>query len=300
MIFKKENQTIILKGLGYSFYGFLLFLILIYIYFPYDLLKDRIVDRLNNTLNKGVYIQKINPLLPLGVDFRDIRIISESRDSKIIIFSADKLKVRLQLTSLFSKTRQIKYFTSAYGGEIYGRIGVQRDNSRNKIWINADFNDLILEKHHAIAEGLFNASVSGRVEGDIEITNYSPGRKGAMKGKIDINIGSGSIDNLKIMAIPIPTIHYDRITGGVKFVRDNLRIKGLKLEGNDINIEVRGNILFRRDFSKSPIDVNIRFKLSPSFESEMGILKNLIKKGGIGGFSSIKIAGTIEKPKIEF
>ena len=300
MIFNKENKTIVLKILGYSFYGFFLLLILIYIYFPYDLLKDRLIDRLNNTLNKGVYIQKISPLFPLGMAFKDVRIITESRDRDIIIFSADKLKMRFQLTSLFSKTRRIKYFTAAYGGEIYGKVGIQSANNGNKIWIDANFDDLRLEKHHAIAEELFNSSLSGRVEGDIEIGNYSPGKKSVMRGKIDINIGNGSIENLKIMTIPVPTIHYNKITGEVNFVRDNLRIKGLKLEGNDINIEVRGNILFRRDFSKSPIDVNIRFKLSPSYQSELGILKNLIKKRKIGGFSSIKIAGTIEKPKIQF
>jgi type II secretion system protein N len=72
-----RKKQLILRVLAYTLYGLVVFLVLLYVMFPYDVLRQRLVERFPSD-DLRLAISSLGPDFPPGVQLRQVRLLPAS------------------------------------------------------------------------------------------------------------------------------------------------------------------------------------------------------------------------------
>ena len=300
------------KILLYFFSGLFFFFFFLYLTFPYQILKEKIVSSISKETKTLVSIESLGPKLPLGLTMDKLRFYKPgSGDLQI-----QKLDVRLG------------FFSLLFGGLNFS-VRVE-DHNKEGVELNSFFplKDIFSTESQAIPSYISLTSdkfdiapfVNYYLSSKASDENLNPVFKSALKdtlfiGKLksnvrfdfdgkDILLSTGSLDiefvqaGLNILSLPFQNFKQARIKTSLS--------KGLfefspetKIISDDLNIDISGSVKQAEKLTMSKLDVSVKIKMMDELKESFGMLLDLATGKPSEGEARVKIKGTLVRPKVD-
>jgi type II secretion system protein N len=288
----------IFKFSGYVLFSLLLFLLFIYIKFPYEKVKDTISNSFENRFSYSLTINELRPLFPPGLTLKEIEILTDAKDKKRPILEAQRLALKLEILPLFLGHRNFNYEIYTYDGIIKGVVKNPEPGKDKKTSIIADIQNIDLS-HYPLLNKDTNFSLSGKLRGKVRIVeeeNTTPG----LKGEITLFIDNGKIEGINIKKATLKDISVKGVDCDFELTQEKILLKKMAFHGEDIDVNITGKILLAEQIKESNLDLMLHFKPKEGFKRKYRFLFRLFRSiRGKGGFYSIPVKGTIQSPEIE-
>jgi type II secretion system protein N len=162
-----SKKRIVLQVLAYTLYGLGVFLVILYVTFPYDLVWQRLVDEFSQD-DLQLSVTHIRPGFPLGVSLRNVRLRLDSLPPPGTVLQLQTLRLQPAWLPLLSRTLQINLDAALYNGRLRGAIHPPLPNTT--AWtLQGRFAGLRLERHPLLQkEG--EPFLRGRLDGGLDLT----------------------------------------------------------------------------------------------------------------------------------
>ena len=288
----------IFKSSGYVLFGVLLFLLFVYIKFPYEKLKDTISNSFEHRFSYTLTINGIRPLFPLGLTLKEIDIYTDPKEKKGAILNARTLGLKLEVLPLFLGHRNLFYEIYTYNGTIKGVAKNLESKKGKKTSIIADIRNIDLSRYPLLNRDT-PLSLSGKLSGKVNILereNTTPG----FNGEITLFIDNGKIEGINIKRVRLKDVSFKGIDCDFELTQKEFLLKKMAFHGEDIDINITGRIVLAEQIRESNLDLMLHFKPKQGFKRKYRFLFTLFRSiRGKGGFYSIPLKGTVQQPEFE-
>ena len=287
------------KWFGYSFYGILLTLALLYYRFPSDALQDYLkatLVRINPQIL--VSIGKVSPSFPFGIKLMETQ-LSLKEEPEILFFRANSFFIRPHLWSFLQGQSNYQFKCQAYGGTLKGSVHFL--NNR----LEAPFNTSMTLKNIHVDKNTFLPNIiDGHLEGVLEGTIRYSGQNNLMRegmGEANLRLSSGSTDLLQPI-LSLESLDFKDFFIKVVLKKQIIDLSNTELKGASMHGMLSGFISLKEEFSKSSLDLRV------TIEPFADIIKNLGRDGDSlqsfkqrlkRGKLSFIIRGTIGDPSVK-
>jgi type II secretion system protein N len=270
--------------LRYLTLGLVTFLFFIYVTFPYGVLKEVIVDRITQEMQRAglpirLSIGTLEPSWLTGIELTGVNVINVSHPSAQL--SLGRARISLQPLSLVLGRISVRVFVEQAGGSLTLRtalpISTLMAGAPSPRSIDLKLRNFALDPlfNHALAFAagsqdpgmllvaplLAKTSIGGKVSGTVSFDNPTPEHFGQAKGLFDVSVSEGFLhiddETLRIRKQSFTTANLDLSFEGSALVLG----KATKFAAEDIEIELDGRIALP-DLSQQPTQVNINLLLT--------------------------------------
>jgi type II secretion system protein N len=306
-----------------SGFGLLVFIIALYIWFPYERAKE-VAIAVAAAQNLDVEIESAGPAWGVGVSFSNIHVKTRptTPTAKPTRFTIDHASVTTSafwiltspLRALFASKPLSPPFTislDAFGG----RIEITQDGpGANTKQIPFELEVIAHEVNLAEVPGIrstINLPVAGKMDLDLDIASAT-GRYADAKGKITIageglTAGDGKTP-LKIEGNPflgggltLPKVRLGDLHGDVVIEKGTAKLKGIDAKSPDGELSLEGDIQLRDPLPNSVLNAYLRFKLTDAFLKSAQTLQTLLQMGASAGRRpdgsyGLRIGGLLRAP----
>lgn len=296
------------KGLRiilYVFVGFFSFIFFLYTTFPFDVLKDRLIDNIESGLKGGYEIKvgSVSPGLLGGVNLKGVRVMKKDETGSVVFWQIDNIKLRMSLLSmLFGK--QVVKFDFKNGGNVSGRI----DNEKNRLVINVSTANFDLGKiaYLATKYGLnFKTAIDANIALDIDPRQIVRSNGSITIEPNDIKILATKTNSetlkgiLKDGEIPELTIGAGKSSIVAKLDKGQVKIETFKLEKGDVNLDLAGAIYLATTLDNLRLNLTGSFGISEKLNQLLPVLFIIEKQKNEDGTYPLSITGKITRPQIK-
>ncbi|MEW6145707.1 MAG: type II secretion system protein GspN [Thermodesulfobacteriota bacterium] len=278
------------RPLSYAVFFLAAFLVFLFITFPGDLIKKRIVAELESSTPYKVEIEKasVSPLLSIRLE--GVKLY-KTKDRFLAI---DTLSIRPSVLAFITGSRKFPFKAKLLNGEVEGSVSMAGSRAKE---IDATVKHVSIDSMPALllSDGGSLFSLGGVMDGSMHI-ELEPEPKGGFQFEID----RLDIKDIKVKGMSLPSF-----TGLKSLVKGNIEgkrtnILALNVTGKDINLEITGTTpLFWEIPKGGVIDLGYRLEMKGD---QMAKYKALLtpylatqRDGSLGG----KILGTIKNPRFE-
>ncbi len=278
--------------LSYITFFVVAFFVFLFVTFPGDIVKQRIVAEIQNSTPYKVDIQSADVSAMLNVNLKGVKIYKSQNQ----FLELDSLTIKPSLFSVFSDSPKIPFNAKLHGGEIDGTLRVSKQNNdieEVKAVIKGVRVDSIpdLLSQDGEAEILIN----GIMDGELYV-QFDP----TPKGEFSFEVEELHIDNLKVKGMKLPSLSKlkSRFNGDIE--GDLTNIKELSMKGNGMDLQITGTAPLIWEISKGGIlDLEYRVEIT---DNNLAKYKTFLspylannRDGSLGG----KILGTVKNPRFE-
>lgn len=283
--------------------GLLVFVIALYIWFPYDRAKEAAIA-VAATQGYDVEIESAGPTFGLGVSFSNISVKTrptkpgekatrfriENATASTSLFSL----IGSALSSVFSSTPSPPAMTIALDA-FGGRLELTQEGTAGKkgeFALEVTARDIDMSQVPGIREAI-NLPLAGTMKLDVDITSAT-GKLANAKGSISFLCAACSLGDgksaFKIAAIPflaggltLPKVRLGDVTGEVAIENGTGKLKGVEAKSPDIELAMEGDVQLRDPAPNSIINAYLRFKPTEAFLKSAGTLQTLLQMAGSSG-----------------
>jgi type II secretion system protein N len=279
-----------MKPLSYVIFFLAAFIVFLFITFPGDLIKKRIVAELESSTPYKVEIEKasVSPLLSIRLD--GVKLY-KTKDRFLVI---DTLSIRPSVFAFITGSRKFPFKAELLNGEVEGSVSMAGSRAKE---IEATVKHVTIDSLPSLllSDGGKLFSLGGVMDGSMHIV-LQPEPKGEFQFEID-RLDMKDI-KVKGMSLPSFTGLKSVVKGNIEGKRTN--ILALNVTGKDINLEITGTTPLFWEIPKGGlIDLGYRLEMKGA---QMAKYKALLtpylatqRDGSLGG----KILGTIKNPRFE-
>jgi type II secretion system protein N len=279
-----------IKPLSYIVFFLAAFIVFIFITFPGDLIKKRIIAEIESSTPYKVDIEEagISPLL--SIELAGLKLYK----SKDRFLKVDSLSIRPSVFALIFGTKKFPFKAKLLNGEVEGSVSMAGSRARE---IEATVKHLTIDSIPALisSDNARMFSLGGVMDGSVHI-ELEP----RSKGEFQFEINRLSMKDIKVkgMSLPSFTDLKSVVKGNIDGKRTN--ILALNVTGKDIDLEITGSTPLFWDMPKGGlIDLGYRLEMKGA---QMAKYKGLLapylatqRDGSLGG----KILGTVKNPRFE-
>lgn len=277
------------------------FILFLYWFFPYEVIKDRITGMLEQRLGGGlaVEIKELKPYWFSGVEINGFTVGEPGEEEKALV-DFRKVYARASLFSLLFGSTSVSFDVEVGKGEIVGSVR----QSDEALTIDAEFSDVNLGDLKLISART-GLSIGSKIDGDIELKIdrqrplHSTGRITLVLA--DIHMASSEV-RLGEVVLPLPELviskgRESRIR--LEIDKGTVNVDSFKLAGGDLVLDIKGKV-----FLSSRLE-NYRFNLDGSFLPSKKLSEALpfmfiIEQGKQeDGSYPIAITGRVGRPSIK-
>lgn len=288
------------RWVGYTLYGILLTIVLLYYRFPSETLRGYLLD-MAESLYPGleVSIDTVSPSLPFGLKLHGTQISSGENPGKALLI-ADDLTIHPKVRSLFQGRYEFDFNCSAYNGILEGHFLFENDLLRLPFEATAAFKSVRLNRSSILSdlmgvpiEGIFNGTVSYRGN------ERFPGNN---TGEAAIKISDCRVD-LSRPILSITSLDFNNISAQFVLNRQRLTVKSVEFSGRDMNGSLSGRINLKREILDSYLDLRGTIEPFADLVKNLTGSQDLVKLFGQQskqGKLSFTIRGTIQRPRLKF
>jgi type II secretion system protein N len=271
--------------------GILLFILFLYIGFPCETLKRRIIRELEARSPFLYEIEEIHPHPLVGLTFKNMVAYASVGSKRVRVLGAERLRVTVSLLPLLWRTVSLRLQGRVLGGTLVGGIS-KRGDQRELTLRGKDMN----LQQFGVLKDLVGMEMTGILRGKTVIT----------LGGGDISQQSGRAEFLVTTAIlsrlPLPglvPLRIGRIEGKVELRRGSVLIKRLAFSEGDFEGQVLGNIVLSSHFPDSRLNLRITVEPAAEFDPRhLALLSLLGRKGKIKGSLAFSMRGTLGRPRL--
>ncbi len=291
-------RGILVQILAYTLYGIVIFTFLVYLKFPYDLVRTRLLSVLQNQSNVQIGIGKITPALPLDIALQNLQLETTVDTQPIKFLEIQELRTRPQVFSLLHGAIGLRFHGNLYGGELTGQATVERNGvPAKKVAVYAHVQGLELQRYTPLVT-LYEARCQGEVEAEVRLD--SPiNRWIEGKGEASFTVKNGEVAELKILNFFLPAIQYEELKGEVVLDERKLTIRLLELLGREVNADIKGAILLADPLPQSTLNLTVRVRTSGTLGQQFGPVLALLKvPRDRQGFLLFRVGGSLAEPRL--
>ncbi len=269
--------------------GIFLFILFLYMGFPYESLKRRVIGELEAKTPFHYEIEEAHPYPLWGLTFKNVVIYASVDSKKIKMLGVERMRIAVSLLPLLWRKVSLRLWGKILDGTMEGRFSKRRERGELTLFGR----DVNLQRIHILRD-VVGVEVAGILEGKTMFT----------LGGGDISQQSGSAEFVIREAIlskfPLPGIaplRVGRIQCSIELKRGNVIIKHLAFTGGDFKGKVLGNIFLNSHFSQSRLNLMITIEPSAKFDSRHRVLLSLLgREGQAEGSYAFSLRGTVGRP----
>lgn len=285
--------------LGYVFYGLVAFVIFVYIMFPYDLLRQRVIERMSQG-HVQLNIARISPTFPPGLAMRHVQVAIEPSPAAPAVLHLQTLRAWPKWLSLFSPAKSLGFSGQLYNGWISGDVRyTKRDDT--PYWESlANFENLDVS-HHALLQEMQQTNkltVEGRLSGaaSTRLTTTGEFEQGHIEFKMKPAIFTPGEASRLLIRKPLPC---DDLSGAAVLTQREWQIEALTCQGDDISIDLRGTFRPRSPWLSSVPNLRVAMQSETAFRPELNLLSQWALQRPLGEDGTVKfgLRGRLDAPR---
>lgn len=275
--------------IGYTIFSLVVFLLSLYILFPIDAIKARIIYEIEKGTATEIKTTGDRWLFPLGLAFKGIEFRRKEGNTNHPLLRIDRLAIAVPVKSIFSLSPVFTLTADIYSGTARGLLTLS-DNNRI---FQAKWNNVDVSRIDRLKE--VPAEISGKVSGDlvIRLMNNTP------EGQIRLLIKEGRLSKLKVMEFPLPDIPIEELQGVIDVKGNTLSVKDGHFKNRDLKGNIKGDIQFQPAKGSGDLNISIRFSVGERMKKDyLGLLSFIERTKDREGYYTIQIKGDIKKPTV--
>jgi type II secretion system protein N len=271
--------------------GILFFILFLYIGFPYDTLKRRIIGELEAKTPFLYEIEEVRPYPLSGLTFKNVVIYALVGSKKVKVLGVDRFRVTLSLLPLLWRKVYLRLWGEILGGTVEGEV-TKRGDKGELMLVGRDVN---LQQVNILRDAV-GVEMAGILRGK---TAFTLGEGGVYEqsGTAEFTISEAIVSRLPLPGVA--PLRVGGVQGRLELKRGNVIIKSLAFSGGDLNGQVLGNIFLNPNFSQCRLNLRITIKPSAEFDPRYRVLLSLLgRQGQKEGFYAFSLKGTLLHPRL--
>jgi type II secretion system protein N len=278
------------KSLSYVAFFLAAFIVFLFVTFPDELVKKRIIAEIEGSTAYKLDVEKasVSPLLSVKLD--GVKLY-KTKDRFLVI---ESLSIRPSVLALITGARKFPFRARLLNGEMEGSVSMDGSRARE---IDVTLKHVTIDSIPAFlsSDGGKLFSLGGVMDGSMHI-ELEP----VPRGEFQFEIDKLDMKDIKVKGMSLPSF-----TGLKSVVKGNIEgkrtnILALNVTGKDIDLEITGTTPLFWEIPKGGlIDLGYRLEMKGA---QMAKYKALLspylatqRDGSLGG----KILGTIKNPRFE-
>lgn len=289
-----SRRRIIGHVLLYTLYGLVVFVVLLYLTFPYDLLRQRLVASFAQN-DVRLTVSRLHLGFPPGVALHHVGLVADLVTLPGAMLQTSILHVRPVWRSLLAGMLHARLEAVLYEGQWLGEIRAQSADEVQVWEIQGRFEDLQLERHPWLHHENV-ALARGRLAGDVLLTLHETGQM--QQGTLNLH-AQPLVFGGPESRLPLPReITCDTLQSQMKLTQTQLQIVSLTCRGDDLTIQARGTVNWRRPFQETGLNLQLQIRSETAYKPELDLLGGLIRRRpDRRGTLSFSIRGTVRQPR---
>lgn len=300
------------KFILYLFVGILSFFFFLYLTFPYQVLKERMVNTISKETHSLVSIKKLGPSFPLGLKFEDIRVYRPG----IGDVSINSLSIHVSVLSLLLGNLRLQAEGKDFSG---GSLDLETHLGLSSLWSSSgktipSFLSLNANKFNlapmvnyfiklksgekklnpiiksALRDVLFVGKLSSKSSFELDEKDYLNS-----KGVLDLQFVDAG---LELLSLPFQQFKDAQIKaslnkGSLKFAPET------QLASDGLKLELSGVIKQAEMIMRSRVDLTIKIELFKELKENFAMILDLVTNKTSEGLAKIRVKGVIDAPKVD-
>ncbi len=279
-----------------------LYAIFLYLFFPYDALKERILGEVERQLGGGLQVsaKSLEPHWITGVDIEDLMIEGPGAGGMVKLVKFDRVRARAALIPLVFGSLRASFTIDLGKGEISGSA----KSGEDVINVKVEVDDLNLGDFAFIRERT-GLGIRSRIDGDAElaINRTQPVRS---TGNIDIALNDLSIaqSQLKLgeLALDIPDLVIAKGKDSkikLSLGRGTVTFENFALKGGDLTMDLKGKLFLSSRVENYRLNLRGSFGVSQKLNEALPFLFIVDSQRQADGSYPLSITGRLARPSIK-
>ncbi len=301
------NMPRFFKILGYATIFVITFLLFTYWMLPVEAAKERVISTLEKQLGSSfqVEIEELDTYRLTGASLDNVVIRRLSEGKPQTVFQSERLRFRFGLFSLLLRNPKITFDAKMEEARVRGNVQKQEEGYQ----ITAGIRNLNVGKipYVRLASGL---QLSSAVEGKLNLfyNAKSPLKtEGDMKIDIEkLSLKKSTIPLGEMGSFPLPDLDLGGADSGfqTKIEKGAMQIESLKLNGKDLNVDLKGRVFLSSKVSQYRLSLQGSFQFSPKVWGVLdpilpeAWLAELKKQQGKGERFPLSVSGQLSSPQV--
>lgn len=284
----KLRTRSILRWAGYPAFYAASLVVFIYLTFPFERLKERLVAEFNSKQTSGMRLEvdDMSWYWLSGVEASGIRLTIPPGDSsgadaakpkKPRVVTVDHAHVRVGILRLLFGTTDVSFGADALGGHISGDV-VDTDAERD---IDVTLEDVDVGMLPFMRD-MVGLPMTGALSGDVELK--LPAQKLAKAdGKVDLKLASLTVGDGKAKirdAIALPKLNAGELVLKADISGGRVDVKQFGAKGPDVEVVSDGKIRLRDPFGASLAELGLRFRFADKYKNKNDTTRSLFGAPG--------------------
>jgi len=277
---------------AYAAFYLLALLVFAYVTFPYERLRDRIVQEFNQRQTGPdalrLELDELDSYWLSGVEAEGIRLISPPKpavpgtepsavNEKPSVMMIDSAHARVGIFGLLFGSMNLSFGADAFGGSISGNTS-ESDGARE---FEVELEELSLAEAPLLASAV-GLPVAGTVNGRLEFV-LPEGKLAKGDGTIslkgsDLSVGDGKAKIRETIALP--KIEAGELTIEGQATAGQLKIDTFSTKGADLELDAEGSVRLRDPMTASLLNLTARFRFTERYTTKNEMTRALFGAPG--------------------
>lgn len=284
-------KTTILRIAGYVAFTLFAFVVGLYLTFPWDAAKSRILDMASKASGTKLAAKRIEPHWLTGVEIEGLEI--GDRDPIVI----DLVRARAHVLAFLTGKQGFSVWLPLGKGEVDADVTLTEDLVDAELKVSKVQLDQVAPL--LAASGLplvgtldFNA--------DLVLGRKDPKRT---NGKLSLTTEGLSIEKGgKLGMVPVPELTLGNLKLDVPITDGKMEFKNTRLAGTDLEVALDGAVMLMAAVGKSNVNLMLGLKPTEKLLSSdpllRPILRNFESSKDSEGFYGLSVVGTLQNPRV--
>ena len=283
-----ERKRVLRRSALQSGFGLLVFIVGLYIWFPYERAKD-VAVAMAAAQGLDVEIGSVGRAFGFGVTFRDIVVRTRPPSGKPTRFLVERARVTVSPLSLLGSAPAVEIDATAFGGEI---VLAQKSVKKGPFSIGVKLSSVNLAELPGVRETI-NLPLAGTLAFDMDIASSS-GRFADAAGQISFRcescvLGDGRtplrVEGNPFLAggLTLPRVRLGTLNGRVAIEKGLAKLQGVEAKSPDGELSIEGESQLRDPLGASSINAYLRFKFSDILLKNADKLATILQMAGGAG-----------------
>ena len=292
-----------------SGFGFLVFVIALYIAFPYGRAKEMAI-RQAAAKDLDVEIGSAGPTFGLGVAFHDIRVRTRPVTGKPTRFTVEKARIATSLWSVLFGSKSYTIALDAFGGRVdFDQEGIPGNSKKTPFRTVIQARDVKMVELPGVKETI-NLPLGGTLKLELDLKSET-GRYADANGEIsftcsDCTLGDGKTP-LKVSGnaflsggLTLPRTRLGDLVGHAAVTKGTAKLQGVEAKSADVEISLEGDVALHDPLPSSTVNAYLRFKFSDAYLQKAAAVQAILQVAGAqgkrpDGFYGVKLGGRLSQ-----
>lgn len=308
-----------LSYVGYPAFFLFCFFTSLYLTFPMDVVKPRIVEEATRQLNArkspGPYgkpgrilINDVALWRVSGVELRGVTIFDVTTDpDPASPIELDRVQVRVGILGLLRKTLNITFNLEAYDGTATGNVVLAGEGFKELKLVKAEAEGIAWGKIAVIKDKL-KVPTAGHLGGDVDLTMGKDIKEA--KGVIHLRgeglgLGPGEVNVPAFGALTLPKVDLGKLTGEITIADGKTAGPPITLTGVDVQAAADVPTQLKMPLDNSVLNGMFQFKLSepflksnPKYATVFDLTPQLKNAKDEDGVFHFRLKGVLARPDV--